>query len=579
MSEEEFEFDAGLEEYDEDAVGAGNAAEFTMWERLTGPLTSGVFHIIAIVLMLVFIVDNVMQDDTPEEQTFEVTPPAEEELEEIEEMIEELEEVEEDLPPSEFVNDFATELDVAAISSETTSTDPVEIDIQDISLVSDAPSPIVMKGLFANRSAAGRLAAVNAFGGGGGSEKAVTKALDWLHRNQIKDGDRSGTWETGAPTAMAGLGLLTFLAHGETPSSTKYGETVKRSIDYLIRKQKDNGAFEGGDGHEYTHAIATYAAAEAYAMTKHPSLKYVMDKGIGRIVDGVIIEKFPRRGSMQAIAPYDSGTDSATVSGGFWNYNYADGAYPNGFANNYMSNSQPMQPKISRSVRKDHSYAGFQIQALKAAKFAGCSNPKLNEVFELGQQGIKFMQGKKGKFAYSSQTSTPTTGYGTVNQLGVGAYCLYLGEKYGNRTEEGALAAKALYEAGFDSQANRSFYRIYYQANANFWVDGVKNGPTWGRYNAAFKPWLIKNQDKSGDPKKDGSWSHQASGQEDKYNLVYPTTLGALSLMVYYRNLPGSSVEGGGVGGGPVIEAPADIEVNAMGLDALDGGDFNFDEL
>jgi len=33
----------------------------------------------------------------------------------------------------------------------------------------------------------------------------------------------------------------------------------------------------------------------------------------------------------------------------------------------------------------------------------------------------------------------------------------------------------------------------------------------------------------------DGSWSHEAAGQSDAHGLVYPTCLGALSLMAPYR--------------------------------------------
>ena len=193
----------------------------------------------------------------------------------------------------------------------------------------------------------------------------------------------------------------------------------------------------------------------------------------------------------------------------FWNYNYADGAWPGGFAANYKnSDGSPMKHKINPGTRKDNSFAGFQVQALKAAKFAGCSNPKLNETMDLAMNGLKYMQGGTGRFHYSDNGNSPMTKGGSLNQLGVGAYCMYLGE--GNLSEEAQRAAKALYEAGFDPQANRAFYRIYYQANANFWVDGVKGGPNWTQYNAAFKPWLVKNQDRSKDPKKDGSWSHAA---------------------------------------------------------------------
>jgi len=185
----------------------------------------------------------------------------------------------------------------------------------------------------------------------------VTKALNWLHRNQIKTGKKAGTWPTtsGSGGPMAGFGLLTFLAHGELPTSKKYGSTVQLAIDYLLRTQKENGQWEEKGGHEYGHAIATYAVSEAFAMTKHPSLKYAMEKGIGRIIDGTILERFPRRESMQPVSPYD--TSGNKVTGAFWNYDYADGAWPGGYEANYMNGDTPMQPKYSSGVQRQRQPA------------------------------------------------------------------------------------------------------------------------------------------------------------------------------------------------------------------------------
>lgn len=544
----------------------GPKKRFTVWERAAGPLTSALVHVVILIILAVTVTAVVMQEEKKEEQKFEVIQPKVEKLEEIEELIEELEETQDDLPPSEFVNDFSVDTPIANMQSETTTTDPVEVDIKDISIISDSPSPIVMQGLFANRSAAGRKAALNRFGGGGGSEKAVMKALNWLHRNQIKDGNKAGTWPTSGNSgaAMAGFGLLTFLAHGELPTSKKYGSTVQLAIDYLLRTQKENGQWQEKGGHEYGHAIATYAVAEAYAMTKHPSLKYAMEKGVGRIIDGTILERFPMRESMQKVFPYDTTSDNR-VTGGFWNYDYADGAWPGGYKNDYMNGGSPMQPKYSSGVRKDHSYMGFQMQALKAAKFAGSSNPKLDETIKLAVNGMKFMHGpKNGSYQYSNQTSTPNGGNGTANQLGVGGYCIQLLE--GPNSPEAKRSIEALYKSGFDPQAGRAFYRIYYKANANFWADGTKKGgANWTQYNAAMKPWLLKNQNA------DGSWAHAAVGQPDTHGIVYSTCLGALSLMVYYRNLPGSQ----GAQGGAVAMAPEEEAVKDIGVEVK--GKFDFD--
>ena len=77
---------------------------------------------------------------------------------------------------------------------------------------------------------------------------------------------------------MTGYALLTYLAHGETPASPEFGETVEKAIRFLVDSQEPSGRFRGRDGHDYTHPIATYALCEAYGLTKVPMLKEAAEK-------------------------------------------------------------------------------------------------------------------------------------------------------------------------------------------------------------------------------------------------------------------------------------------------------------
>src|SRR3989339_16800 len=111
-------------------------------------------------------------------------------------------------------------------------------------------SPVIMKGLYGNRTKGGREVALRAYGGGGGgggyTEGAVMRALRWLKKNQQAD----GSWNKVKP-AMTGLAVLTYLAHGETPSSDEFGPTVEKGIKWLGGNQEQNGLINGRGGRNY----------------------------------------------------------------------------------------------------------------------------------------------------------------------------------------------------------------------------------------------------------------------------------------------------------------------------------------
>ena len=77
-----------------------------------------------------------------------------------------------------------------------------------------------------------RAAAMKISGGKDASEKAVMAGLRWLKQNQRED----GSWGAANIHAMTGLAVLCFLGHGEMPESPEFGPTVKRALDWLLRK-------------------------------------------------------------------------------------------------------------------------------------------------------------------------------------------------------------------------------------------------------------------------------------------------------------------------------------------------------
>ena len=94
------------------------------------------------------------------------------------------------------------------------------------------------------------------------SEKAVLGALSWLARHQAPDGSWSiegfsrqckdekcsGPGEARADTAATALGLLPFLAAGQTHATKgPYQKTAYKGLYYLMMHQKANGDLGGDD--------------------------------------------------------------------------------------------------------------------------------------------------------------------------------------------------------------------------------------------------------------------------------------------------------------------------------------------
>lgn len=342
----------------------------------------------------------------------------------------------------------------------------------------DIPGVLIMPAGYGSRTPDGRLKGLEGYAGGGYAETSVVKALEWLKRNQAPD----GSWGPNKP-AMTGLGLLTFLAHGETLTSEAYGQTVAKALRFLMTQQDETGQFRSTDGQAgpYVHAIATYAVSEAYGMMRIPELRPVMEKAVQVIVAG-------------------------QQPGGGWDYRYAKGG------------------------RRDTSVAGWQIQALKAARIAGSENPGLDETFE---RAVRDLLGahdlETGRFFYTDRTSHKTDSITAIAVLSL--QLLGRGE---TREVKNALRAMAQAPCDWQQPVEWPMYAWYYMTQAHFHEGGM----AWSRWNGQFAKTLVRHQNE------DGSWTSPGArrlggvGKETHLGPVYSTTLAALSLQVYYRMLP-----------------------------------------
>ncbi len=450
-------------------------------EWAAGPVGSITLHVVAIVLLVLF---ASMITPKQKDPGIEVTV--------IDVDQKELEDLLEEKPPEELPDlvDTVTppdvDMEMTPPEVEDFTAAPVQDTVTELNIASDAISPIVMKGLapgqMSNRSGAGRAAAIGAYGGKWGqyAEAAVLRALEWLRINQNQD----GSWGTHDQEAMAGLGILTFLAHGETTASEKYGQTVERAIRYLVARQNEQGAFDKLDttAGTYSQAICVYAISEAYGMTRIPSLKSVMEKGVQVIING-------------------------QQAGGGYDY------------------------KFAKSDRRDTSLGGWCCQAMKAAYIAGAENQGLHEAMEKAIQDMKSVQkADDGSFYYSKVGASHTT----YSIAGVAVLSMQLlGHANDSETQKGLDFLNGA-KCDWQNPDEWPMYAWYYISQTKF----HKGGATWTAWNNQFAPQFIRNQSPDGHWDSPGLGLKEGVSGRENMHPVYATTLAALTLQVYYRFLP-----------------------------------------
>ncbi len=489
-----------------------------LMESLIGPVVSTVFHVILIVILAIFITGKV-KEPVPE---IEVTV---EEIEDVE--LEEPPPIEEPEPVEEETETTTPVLTTVAVENakeddaaleETNDEAPSTDDNMTEEAVSDVqvtPSAFASPSVYGGRSAAGRASSVSRFGGTKAGQNSLLKALWWLAKVQ----NPNGSWGEGkgVNAAMTGLALLTFLAHGETPTSKNFGTTVKKAMQWLVADPIDTKS-----SHAYPHAIKTYAIAEAYAMTGVSMLEDQMNACVRVLIKGI-------------------------QDGGGYNYNYN-----------------------KDQGRQDLSFAGWNYQALKAAYGAGCEEPGLQETIYKAIAWLKKMGGG-GAFPYASKQNTPSgaPGGGKHTMRAVGVLCLQLfGEGRCDEIKDDiqVISTADLAKLDWNNPPSGSLYGWYYATQAMFQA----GGKTWAPWNRKFQKEVGDNQHK------EGYWvwpgKNHGPNPETLTGKVYATTLCALMLTVYYRYLPSSKGAIGDKGAGAAKkQAKKDEQVmEEEGLDLID---------
>lgn len=222
--------------------------------------------------------------------------------------------------------EFAIDLPPTDNLADTNVVEPAELQLPETtapsnraaSLTDAMSQPLASRGGgLDGRKARNRRSLALAGGGTAASEAAVERGLAWLAAHQFDDGGwrfdlttcpqcagacRNSGFRT-ATTDATGLALLCFLGAGYTHESGPYQNEVSKGLYYLQEKMllssmggdlrdrsviselKGNVLLVQKNGDMYSHAIATLALGEAYAMTRDDKLADVAQKATDFIVN------------------------------------------------------------------------------------------------------------------------------------------------------------------------------------------------------------------------------------------------------------------------------------------------------
>jgi hypothetical protein len=329
------------------------------------------------------------------------------------------------------------------------------------------------------------------FGGNAATENAVQLGLDWLKKNQRKDGSwsLSGPYKDGCDTenriAATAMAMLAFQGAGNTHKKGRFKEELNRAKKWLLKQRATKGKRQGGfyearnaffkgiDNHTfYTNGMATMAVCELYAMTRDESLKYPAQEAI----DFLMRNQNPDGG---------------------WRY--------------------------IRDTESDTSVTGWIVMALQSAKMAGLRVD--DEVFASIGDFLDSVQSDYGS-RYAYQT-------GQVDTLSMTAEGLLCRQYMGWPRDHQPLLTGVthLLDNPIDVQEPNLYY-WYYATQVLHHMEG----DFWREWNVVMRKRLPARQETQG--KERGSWAPYDDRWAEYSGRLFSTCFNIYMLEVYYRHLP-----------------------------------------
>ncbi|MCD0463171.1 prenyltransferase/squalene oxidase repeat-containing protein [Roseiconus lacunae] len=478
---------------------------FVMFQAMPAWLVSTLVHVLILVILgLVSIADpiqivNVLtasssQDNGPEVEELSIEDFDPGELAESEETVEEVEITD----PVEMVEPVAMEtpvMDIASVPLEMSDfaidVAPAATSLQSMSMMNMRPTD--------SRSSDMKKKLLREYGGTESSEAAVTEALKWFSRHQIKVGPNAGAWTfqheivcKGACgngctkegrarqlNAATSLALLPFLGAGQTHIKGEFSGVVMAGLRFLVQNGKP-GKERGlpyidyrAGGSMYDHGLAAITLCEAYAMTGDPELAG------------------PAQASLNFISV-------AQCRDGGWRYGIRD------------------------SSGGDTSVVGWQVMALKSGHMGHLIIPP-NAI----QGSVLFLDKVASDNGSIYGYTGPVTSFRPATSA-VGLLCrMYTGwDKNHPGIKRGVqhLAKRGVLK--------KDLYYDYYAAQ----VLRHHGGKEWDEFNTELRDWLVETQDQSRGAK--GSWFFPEVKHLSDSGRLCLTSFATMILEVYYRHMP-----------------------------------------
>ena len=319
-------------------------------------------------------------------------------------------------------------------------------------------------------------------GGTQESEEAVSRALDWFSRHQEKDGRWSIHKHGGQKNhdiASTSFALLCYFGWGAKHNKDgPYRETVEKGVQWLMAQVKEGDFTNGQHNGMYDQGVATLALAEAYGLTKDPSLREPLQQAVDFVVA------------------------AQNKSHGAWDYS----------------------PK---SKRMDTSVSGWQLMALKSADLAGIQIPA-DSLRLAGVWLDRVSSGsKKGIYGYDR------AGFKTSAMVAEGMFSQQiLGTMDASHPRMKESADHLLQHLPKKKGNQADYYYWYYGTLSSY----MNKGEVWEKWNPVMREILIDRQVKGG--RDEGSWDYKHGNHSKQMGRVITTAIATLSLEVYYRYLP-----------------------------------------
>jgi len=279
-------------------------------------------------------------------------------------------------------------------------------------------------------------------------EVCVAKGLEYLKSIQNTDGS-FGRGKYGRHVGITGLCALAFMADGHLPGRGKYGDVVKKALDFVLEHATETGllAAESTHGPMYGHGFAALFLGEIYGM--NPDDDRVRD-AVTRAVQLII--------------------NSQNDEGG-WRYNPV-----------------PYDADVSVTI--------CQIMALRSARNAGIKVPK--ETIDSSIRYVRDCQNAEN-MKDTGGSAWPRTAAGVASLFYAGVYKDDAIDRGLDYLIQSALPSG---NGGPLGQAHY-FYGHYYAVQAMY----LAGGERWQKWWPAIRSELIARQEAN------GSWTEHQAGE------------------------------------------------------------------